>query len=70
MAGCRRTRCSKHVHRKWEVLPGIRLLGTTCCCRLSNHQAAAAQMHLVEKHVVRVPTPLKSTSPFSECRHT
>ena len=26
----------------------IRLLGTTCWCGLSNHQAATAQMHLVE----------------------
>ena len=29
---------------KWEVLLGVRLLGTTCWCGLSNHQAATAQM--------------------------
>ena len=51
---------------KWEVLRGIRLLGTTCCCGLSNHQAATAQMHLVEKYIVECPPHLRSTSPFAD----
>ena len=37
---------------KWEVLLGIRLLGTTFGCGLSNHQAATAQMHFVGKSIV------------------
>ena len=37
---------------KWEVLPGIRLVGTTSWRGLSNHQAAPAQMHLVGKQIV------------------
>ena len=41
---------------KWEVLLGIRLLGTTFWGGLSNHQAATAQMHLVENKYRRVPT--------------
>ena len=45
---------------KWEVLQGIRLLGTTFWCGLSNHQAATAQMHLVGQANCRVPTPLRS----------
>ena len=35
-----------------EVLLEIRLLGTTFWRGLSNHQAATAQMHLVEKNIV------------------
>ena len=50
--------------RKWEVLLGIRLLGATFWCGLSNHQAAAAQMHLANNAYRRVPI-LRSTSPFS-----
>ena len=57
---------------EWEVLLGIRLLGTTFWCALSNHQAATAQMgtwqaefSLRIKTYRRVPTPLSSTSPFS-----
>ena len=34
---------------------GIRLLGTTFWCGLSNHQADTAQMHLVEKSIVECP---------------
>ena len=37
---------------RWEVLLGIRPLGTTFWRGLSNHQAATAQMHLVEKIIV------------------
>ena len=37
-----------HAQEKWEVLLGIRLLGTTFRCGLSNHEAATAQVHLVE----------------------
>ena len=48
------------------MLLGIRLLGTTFGCRLSNLQAATAQMHLVEKEYRGVPTPLTSTSPCSD----
>ena len=40
------------------MLLGIWLLGTTCWCGLSNHQAATAQMHLVEKNIVECPAPL------------
>ena len=45
--------------------------GTTFGCGLSNHQAATARMHLVEQkneNYRRVPTPLGSTSPFSDYR--
>ena len=54
---------------KWEVLQGIRLLGTTFGHGLSDRQAATAQMHSVEQTYRRVPTPLGSTSPFSDQRH-
>ena len=55
------------VYEKWEVLLGVWLKGTTCWCGLSKHQAATAQMHLVENdNHRRVPTPLRSTSPFSD----
>ena len=54
------------VSEKWEVLLGTWLLGTTCWCGLSNHQAATAQMHSVDKTYRRVPTPLRSTPPFSD----
>ena len=78
---CRRhARCSclthgcSNVWEKWQVLLGIRLLGTTFWCGLSNHQAATAQMgtwqaelSLRIKKDCRVPTPLRSTSPFSDC---
>ena len=37
---------------RWEALLGIRLLGTTLLCGLSNRQAATAQMHLVETNIV------------------
>ena len=50
---------------KWEVLLGIRLLGTTFWRGLSSHQAATAQNALGGKRYRRVPTPLRSTSPFS-----
>ena len=53
---------------KWEVLLGIRLLGTTFGSGLSNHQDATAQTHLVEQTYCRVPTPLRSTSHFSDCK--
>ena len=49
-----------------KVLLGIRLLGITFWCGLSNHQAATARMHSVEKTYRRVPTPLRRTSPFSD----
>ena len=49
-----------------EVLLGIRLLGTTVWCGSSEHRAATAQMHSAECEYRRVPTPLRSTSPFSE----
>ena len=53
----------------WEVLLGTRLLGATFGRGLLNHQAATAQMHLVEANTYRrVPTPLRTTSPFSECQ--
>ena len=49
------------------MLLGVRLLGTTCWCGFSKLQPSAAQMHLVETNNYRsVPTPLRSTSPFSE----
>ena len=32
------------MYEKWEVLLGIRLLGATFWCGLSDHQAATAQM--------------------------
>ena len=32
------------LYEKWEVLLGIRLLGTAFWCGLSNHRAATAQM--------------------------
>ena len=58
---------------RWEVLLGIRLLGTTCWSGLSNHQAATAQMgtwqaefSLRIKAYRRVPTPRRSTSPVSD----
>ena len=58
------------------MLLGSRLLGTTFWCGLSNHQAATAQMgtwqaefSLRIKTYRRVPTPLRSTSPFSEYAH-
>ena len=38
--------------------------GTTCWCGLSNHQAAAAQMHLVEKDAVKC-RPLLGALPLS-----
>ena len=57
----------------WEVLLGIWLLGTTFWRGLSNHQAATAQMGTRQaefplriKTYRRGPTPLRSTSPFSE----
>ena len=37
-----------YTYTKWFL--GIRLLGTTFRCRSSNHQAATAQMHLVETY--------------------
>ena len=33
-------------------------VGTTFWCGSSNHQAATAQMHLVEKNIVECPAPL------------
>ena len=48
----------------WEVLLGIRLLGSTFWCGLSNHQAAAAQIPLVEKNIVERP-PLLGALPLS-----
>ena len=39
----RRSFANQH-SEKWEVLLGIRLIGTTCWCGLSNHQAATAPM--------------------------
>ena len=38
------SRLRSTLKEKWEVLLGIRLLGTTFWCGLSNHQAATAQM--------------------------
>ena len=49
---------------KWEVLLGIRLLGTTCWCKLSYHQAASAQMHLVAKEIVEC-RPLLGQPPLA-----
>ena len=46
------------------MLLGIRLLGTTFWCGLSNHQAATAQMHLVENSFVECPR-LLGTLPLS-----
>ena len=61
------------IYEKWEVLLGIRLLGTTFWRGSSNHQAASVQMHLVERNIVyyiyiyiyiyMLPTPLRSTFP-------
>ena len=58
---------------KWEVLLGIRLLGTTFWCGLSNLRAATAQMSAWQAEFslrinkdCRVPTLLRSTSPFSD----
>ena len=55
------------------MLLGIRLLRTTFWCGLSNHQAATAQMGSSQAEFsprinkyCRVPTPLRSTSPFSD----
>ena len=66
---------------RWEVLLGIRLLGTTCWCGLSNRQAATAQMGTsqaelslrITKHR-GVPTPLGAAplslkSRFCSARH-
>ena len=47
---------------RWEVLLGIRLLGTTFRRGSSNHQAATAQSS-GGKNYRSVPTPLRSTSP-------
>ena len=49
------------------MLLGIRLIETTFWCGLSNHQAATAEMHLVQNDIVEcLPIPLRSTSPFSD----
>ena len=51
---------------KWEVLLGIRLLGTTLWCGLSNHQDATAQMLSVEPNYRKsADPPLRSAPPFS-----
>ena len=56
-----------------EVLLGIRLLGTTFWRGLSNYQAATARMGTWQAQFSlrinkyrRVPTPIRSTSSFSE----
>ena len=36
------------------------------CAYRSDHQAATARMRLAEQAIVRVPTPCRSTSPFSD----
>ena len=41
-----------HSQEKWEVLLGIRLLGTTFWHGFSNHQAATAQMHLAQQQIL------------------
>ena len=58
-----------------RLLLGIRPPGTTLWRGLSNHQAATAQMGTGQTELSpridkyrRVPTPLRSTSPFSEDR--
>ena len=46
------------IQEKWEVLLGVRLLGNTFWCGLSNHQAASAQMRLVGKNIAECRPPL------------
>ena len=50
---------------KWEALLGIRLLGTTCWSGLSYHQAATAQMRLVESNNILECPPLFGALPQS-----
>ena len=54
------------------MLLGIRLLGTTFWCGLSNHQATTAQMHLVGKSITEcrlllgaLPLSPNSSGPWS-----
>ena len=47
-----------------KVILGIRLLGATFWRGSSDHQAATAQMHSVNKNHRRVPTHLRITSPI------
>ena len=54
--------------------PGNPALGTTVGCGLSNYQAATAQIWALDKqsfplrinNYCRVPTPIRSSSPFSD----
>ena len=52
------------VYKKWEVLLEVRLQGTTFWYGLSNHQAATAQMHLVETNILEC-RPLLGALPLS-----
>ena len=47
-----RNRRRSRFGEKWEVLLGIRLLGTTFWCGLSNHQAATEQMRTWQNRVL------------------